>query len=93
MDNKQVIQKLVDYYVTQDPAMVARALANALVDFNRFANLPHLPDEERECLFARLKANCDELQDFIANGPRCDLKLHNTQTAEETYEMAKRTRR
>jgi hypothetical protein len=73
--NKEVIAKLFDYFLSQNREVVAKMLAATLVDINRFYNLEHLDEEERECLMQRMEHNVNELNAFIKNGPSSDLKL------------------
>jgi hypothetical protein len=75
MDNKEVIDRLQAYYLTQDPSVVARALASILIDMNRLKHFGELGDKEAQCLEIRLNLMMDELQDFVKNGPRHDMKI------------------
>ncbi len=73
ISNKEVIDKLVDYFVKQNPKIVARLLANYMIDLNRVCNLNSLSDSENELLLDRLQTNCLSLQKFIEEGPKGDL--------------------
>lgn len=70
MQNKEVIEKLTDYLLTQtDYAAVCRALANCMLDFNRLANWKDITPEERDSLTLRIEMNSDEFERFAKEGP------------------------
>jgi hypothetical protein len=71
--NKEVIESLVDYFITQDPKIVATLLAAQMIDMNRFYNMAKLPKDEKKLLMKRLKHNIDQLHSFIRHGPNGDL--------------------
>lgn len=73
--NKDVVQKLVDYFLTQNPEDVARLLANNLIDFNRIFHSKDLQEEEYNSLVKRIKINLDTLNDFVKNGAKGPLKF------------------
>jgi hypothetical protein len=75
MDNKEVMDRLQAYYLTQDPSVVARALASILIDMNRLKHFGELADKEAQCLEIRLNLMMDELQDFVKNGAKHDMKI------------------
>jgi len=75
--NKEVIEALQSYYLTKDPKLVARALANACVDYNRIANAESLPKNEFDLLCLRIQKNSECLQKFSKSGPAGDFKLFN----------------
>lgn len=75
MNNKEAMDKLQAYYLTQDPAIVARGLASLLIDMNRLKHVDSLGEKEAQCLEVRLNLMMDELQDFVKNGPKHDLRL------------------
>jgi hypothetical protein len=83
MNNKEIIDKLQAYYLTQDPALIARLCACFMIDMNRLITMADLPERELECLLARIKMHSEDLWDFIRNGPSGDLKLVNVQNAED----------
>lgn len=72
--NKEVSDKLTEYFLTQDPEVVARILAANMIDLNRLYHFELLEDDERENLFRRLDHNIGQLEEFIKNGPMSDLK-------------------
>ena len=75
--NKQVIQDLKEYFLTQDPKIVAHILAGLLIDLTRLYNLHKLEQDERQNLFFRLDKNIEEIKKFIKNGPDSDLSFEN----------------
>lgn len=75
MNNKEVIGKLIEYYLTQDPKMIARVLANCMVDFNRLTHYQGLSPDELERLEGRLKFNDEALRKFAKDEKHEDLKL------------------
>lgn len=77
MKNKEVLDKLQYYYLTQcDPQVVARALASAMIDYHRLTDLENLPEKELKCLEQRIVLNATELESFIEHGPTGTLKIH-----------------
>jgi hypothetical protein len=72
--NKEVVEELVKYFLTQDPAIVARLLANAWIDYNRISRSVSLSKEERSCLSYRILMNAQEVARFDKEGPKGDLK-------------------
>lgn len=48
--NKQVIDELQEYYLKQDPKVIARALANMMIDMNRIHYLELLSSYEKKAL-------------------------------------------
>jgi len=75
ISNKEVIQKLTQYFMNQDKSLVCRLLANAMIDYNRIYNSDILPDDELENLNFRIRQNSNELKKFIDNGCSCDEDL------------------
>lgn len=80
--NKEIINKLTKYFVTQDKEVVARCLASMMIDFNRIFHLKTLPADEKALLNARVIANVLSLRKFIKQGPSGDLNLHNWNSGE-----------
>ncbi len=80
MNNKEVIDKLVEYFLTQDPKIVARLAANSIIDLNRFFYMRKLSNDELKTLLRRIDRNMKALQNFIQNGPDGDLILENVYT-------------
>lgn len=83
MRNREIIYKLTQYFLTQDPSIVAKSLACMMIDLNRLKNMHTLGLEEKVSLFARLDANLAELQRFAKKGPRGNMKLHNIESNDE----------
>jgi len=73
--NKEIIDSLVEYFLTQEPRIVCRALANMLIDNNRIYNYNELPKEEADSLKTRMKKNLEKLHYFIENGPNGNLTM------------------
>ncbi len=73
ISNKEVIDKLVDYFVKQNPKIVAKLLANYMVDTHRIFYHHLLPIEELEFLRQRCLKNSESLEKFIKYGPQGDL--------------------
>jgi hypothetical protein len=68
VENKVLIQKLSEYFLTQNPETVCRALAGAMVDMVRIEHWSQITEEERESFFFRVKSNAQMVQDFVMNG-------------------------
>lgn len=68
MNNKESMDKLQEYYLTQDPATVARCLASLSIDICRMANFDGLPMSESLCLKLRINLMSEEIKDFLKNG-------------------------
>ncbi len=83
MNNKAVIEKLQQYYLTQDPKVVARLCANFLIDINRFFNIDNLSHEEEEHLLYRTERNMSQVHSFLKTGNMDDLELINIPLDEE----------
>lgn len=75
MTNKTLMAKLVAYYVSQPPELVARALAGAMLDICRIRKMSELPESELASLIERIDKNAIEVQKFAKNGPSGDLKV------------------
>jgi hypothetical protein len=75
MDNKQVIEKLTEYFMTQDKHLIARGLAGAQLDFYRYNKWDSLPTTELVCLHERTRLMAEEFEKFVRNGPDGDLKI------------------
>jgi hypothetical protein len=75
MKNKEVADKLVEYFLTQDPKIVARVAANSIIDLNRVFYMSKLSNEELKSLFIRMDRNTKALANFVQNGPQGDLTV------------------
>jgi hypothetical protein len=71
--NKEILDKLTDYLLTQDHKVVCRVLANHMLDQLRLHNLEILPADEADRLFKRIELNANSLRDFALNGPKGNL--------------------
>lgn len=73
MPNKDIADKLTAYFETQDPKVVARALAGAQIDYHRMSILEDLPVKERNRFWKRVRINAKSLEEFLRNGGSEDL--------------------
>ena len=72
--NKEVIEKLTEYFLESDPKVVARTLAGLMIDLNRISNYESLELDEQKNLLDRMALNYQQLHDFVENGPRSKLQ-------------------
>lgn len=82
MNNEILMAKLTEYYLSQPPELVARALAGAMLDICRIRRLSELPEDEIACLLERIDKNANEVYKFAKNGPSGDLKVHVIKSSE-----------
>lgn len=75
VENKVLIQKLTEYFLTQKPETTCRALAGLMVDMVRIEHWAQINEEERESFRFRVKANADMVHDFVINGFNNDDEL------------------
>lgn len=68
MKNKEVVAKLIEYYMNKDKKTICRVLANFMIDFNRIQNIDSLPIDEFIRLSNRLDKNYKSLHEWIKNG-------------------------
>jgi len=75
--HKEIIAGLVEYYLSQDPKMVARLCANFYIDICRMMEFSELDIESQASLQTRLLHNRKNLMKFIKKGCQDDegLKL------------------
>lgn len=64
MNNKDLIDKLQDYLLTQSPQDVARIAANAMIDLGRFWDINDLDENEKNCFLERMAHNVNQLKKF-----------------------------
>lgn len=83
MNNKEVIEKLKAYYLTQDHETVCHALASLVVDVHRVVNCEKLPEKEFRCLEWRLNKMSEELEKFVKDGPKGELVITKMDEAPE----------
>lgn len=69
ISNKELIEKLTTYFLKQDPEVVCKLLAAAMIDMSRYRNFDKLGDEELRSLLYRTEHNFHELQDFVKEWP------------------------
>lgn len=67
--NIEVIEALSKYFLTQDPALIARGLANCMIDLQRFLVIGELETEDQCLLLMRTQKNVESLNKFIKDGP------------------------
>lgn len=63
--NKEVIDKLQQYFLKQDAKVVARMLANQIIDLNRLWGIESLDKDERLSLTERMGHNLKEFHKLI----------------------------
>lgn len=82
--NKTLINELQEFFIKQDPAIVARILAGTMIDMHRIMCIDSLGENEKECLLVRMKANQNELIRFAKEGPRNEkpLKYFNIESSD-----------
>lgn len=73
--NKEVIDRLQEYFLNQDPKIVARLAGSLMIDLNRIVCASSMKEEELECLIYRMGQMRDELIKFIKNGPTGDIRI------------------
>lgn len=78
--NKEIIDALQEYYLKQDPDVIARALAALMIDLNRIMCSESLPKDEKNNLIIRMNANRNELLKFINEGEPYDFKIYNIES-------------
>jgi len=78
MQNKDVIDKMQNYFLQQDPASVARILAAVMIDLNRLSNIKLLGKDEKASLLNRLKLNAYQVQKFARGDIMSDIKIIET---------------
>jgi hypothetical protein len=81
--NKEVIDSLVEYFLKQPPKIIARGLANAMVDIKRLYMFSECSNEEKKSLLFRTDQNIRALNKFIKDGPDGYLKFKHVVTIED----------
>jgi len=69
MENFEVIEKMSEYLLKQDPNTVCTLCAGLMVDIHRFIYIDKLPEDEAERLMQRSYRNVSQLHEFIKGGP------------------------
>ena len=77
ISNKELINRLTDYFMEQDKEAICRSLANAMIDLHRVANADSMGVKEAECLLYRLAHNSKQLMSFAKNGPSGSFSVRN----------------
>ena len=94
MENKELMDKLVDYYMRSDRESLALALAGLQLDIVRFMAFDILPKEEQECLIERSTSLMEQTDIFIKSGAiepfRCT-RLKSTENWREKMKEVKET--
>jgi hypothetical protein len=74
MDNKEAIDKLKAYFITQDHDIICYSLAALMVDLHRIYYIKDIPDDEKHNLQMRTQINIAEMQRFLKEGPESEMK-------------------
>lgn len=83
--NKEIIEALTEYFMTQDPKIIARSLASFSIDFTRIDEMKKLPASEKICLLKRIKANANQVRKFVKNGYQAsELIIENKQEFDDS---------
>lgn len=75
--NKEVIEKLVEYYLKQDPERVARLCANFAVDLNRFLYIDYLDKDERDEFLLRMTYNVSNIHNLVREDDEQEIDLRH----------------
>jgi hypothetical protein len=76
MENKELVEKLIEFFRTQDIELIYRLLANCMIDNNRWLNLNEFSTQERRSFIQRMKINDNEITKFAKYGPDKNIVLH-----------------
>jgi hypothetical protein len=68
MKYSEIVKRLVEYYLQQDPALIARLLANATIDHYRLENIGEGSEAEIDGLCERLSHNNRNFAAFVQSG-------------------------
>lgn len=85
MKNKEVMDRLQKYFMSQKPESVARICASMMIDLNRFYVKDFLSDDEYGHLLERTRHLTQELKKFI-DGKETDEELTFSVTRTSDYE-------
>jgi hypothetical protein len=75
MMNKELMDKLQDYFLTQDQKTVCRLAASLMIDLNRILYATALPAKELDCLVFRVRHMIEELRNFADHDCKDELFL------------------
>lgn len=67
--NKELIDALQEFFLTQDPKVIAHTLAIFMIDLQRILNFENLEKDEQESLHFRILKNVQEIQKFAKESP------------------------
>lgn len=67
--NKEVIDALIEYFLKQPPEVIARGLANSMIDIQRLYLFSECTNEEKKSLLYRTDQNIRALKKFVKDGP------------------------
>ena len=82
MENKESLQRLKEYLLSQPPEVVATICSGLMLDIHRYANFSQLSKHEVNSLVGRTLKNSEQVQNFIKNGPSGDIvvRKYNSET-------------
>ena len=80
--NKEAIQRLKAYFLSQDPETVAYLASSLLIDIGRFMRWDKLGQEEQASLLARSQANNQNTIRFLREGSSELLKVFKVNSDE-----------
>lgn len=81
MTNEEMIDRLQEYFLKQDPSVVARMTANLLLDIIRFLTIEILTEDQAENLIYRSRYNATQVYNVLNDENYSDsLKLKNLST-------------
>ncbi len=80
--NREVMLKLIEYFMQQPKEQICRLLASMMIDLNRVLHVDKLGKKERDNLMLRIQWNINELHKFIKDGPNGELKMENMNSDE-----------
>lgn len=69
------MERLHEYFLTQDNKLVAKLCACFLVDLNRFLSFSELTTEARKNLLDRTRSNLLQVYEFLETQKSTDLKI------------------
>ena len=79
MDNKEAIESLKKYLLSQNQKDVVHLTACMMIDINRFLNYDRLDMHERNSLLKRSKHNVKEMIKYLKNPQTASLILKQTE--------------
>lgn len=79
--NKEIINELTEYFITQDIHVVAKTLAATMIDVKRMWEFQSLELEEQKSLLYRVQMNVETIKKFAQMGPDGKLTIENLESA------------